>query len=484
MRRIVHIFLIVSLFFSLSGCSSWKEPQCSVDEMPPIFPDYIGVTVPCNIAPLNFMVEGADRIQVRFTAEGHEPLTVTGRDGVIDIPVRKWHEMLSDAKDGSLNVAVSVWNAEYPEGVSYTPFVISVSDGTIDGWIAYRLIEPGYVSWRQLGIYQRDLTSFDEEAIVTNHSTETTCLNCHNFPAYSSESMMFHARGRNGGTVIWHDGKLSKVDFGSISPVSSVTYPAWHPEGRYIAFSSNTTHQVFFGEGRQQIEVFDTASDIVLYDTVMEDTVTDPRFMTAESLETFPSWSPDGRYLYFASYHSDHLPVTLSYDMHYDLLRVGFDPVTRRFSDKIDTIYNAALEGGSASYPRVSPDGRRLLYTKADYGTFPVWHSEADLHMLDLVTMEHEDISIWNDESEADSYHSWSSDGRWVIFGSRRIDGRYTRLYIAHLDEDGVPCKPFLLPQKDPRYNIWRLKSFNVPEFIKENVRLPKEAERMFYTED
>ena len=94
------------------------------------------------------------------------------------------------------------------------------------------------------------------------------------------------------------------------------------------------------------------------------------------------------------------------------------------------------------------------------------------------------DVSVWNEENEADSYHSWSSDGRWVMFGSRRLDGRYTRLYIAFLDPSGTPHKPFLLPQKDPRENQWRLKSYNVPEFITGEVDLPSEAADLFLSED
>ena len=483
MKTNIHILLLTGFLYFMTGCASWDEPGKTTDCQPDIFPDYKEVTVPCNIAPLNFMIEGADRIQARFTSQKGECLTIIGRDGVIDIPLKKWHGLLEGAEN--LTVEVAAWSDEHPEGILYKPFNIKVATDAIDGWAAYRLIEPGYVSWRQLGIYQRDLTSFEESAIVTNHSTTTTCLNCHHFPSYSSESMMFHARGANGGTVIYHDGKLAKVDFGKISQeVKSTTYPAWHPDGRFIAFSSNTTHQVFFGEGKQQIEVFDTASDLVLYDIVMEEVITDQRFMTPQSLETFPSWAPDGKSLYFVSYASDRLPVRLSYDMHYDILRVGFDPSTKKFSEKIDTLYNAAVQGGSMSYPRVSPDGRYLLSTRSQYGTFPIWHNEADLYMIDLASMETVDVSVWNDMDDADSYHSWSSNGRWVIFGSRRLDGRYTRLYIAYLDEDGTPHKPFLLPQKDPKHNIWRLKSFNVPEFIDGEVRLPKNVEKMFYTKD
>ena len=140
--------------------------------------------------------------------------------------------------------------------------------------------------------------------------------------------------------------------------------------------------------------------------------------------------------------------------------------------------------GGSASFPRVSPDGKYMLYTQADFGTFPIWHNEADLKMTDLQTGAPVDIDIWNDKDNTDSYHSWSKNGRWVMFSSRRLDGRYTRLFIAYLDKDGKPYKPFLLPQKDPRQNTLRLKSYNIPEFVDGKVDMPENTVELYKCED
>ena len=178
------IFLIACMAICLTACTSWKSARSAAECRPVIFPDYAEVTIPSNIAPLNFMVEDAGRIQASFRHEGNELLKVRGREGVVQIPLKKWREMLKLAAGGNIDVYVSVWSDEYPQGMAYLPFPIHVEDREIDPWVAYRLIEPGYVSWRQLGLYQRDLTSFKESAIVTNHETISTCLNCHHFPSY------------------------------------------------------------------------------------------------------------------------------------------------------------------------------------------------------------------------------------------------------------------------------------------------------------
>ena len=240
------LFATVISALLLCSCSTWKEPADTSDELPAIFPDYIGVTIPCNIAPMNFMVEGAKKIQAEFSTDGVSQLQVIGKDGVLDIPMQEWKKVLREAAGKAIQISVSVWNEEHPEGVRYQPFEMKIASDCIDDYLVYRLIEPSYIEYRQLGIYQRHTSTFEEEAIITNRNVLTTCINCHSFSSNSPENIMFHIRGPQGGTFLYEDDNYRKIDFRKTSLGKNTTYPSWHPEGRYIAFSSNTTHQIFY----------------------------------------------------------------------------------------------------------------------------------------------------------------------------------------------------------------------------------------------
>ena len=451
----------------------------AIDDAPPIYPDYAGVTVPCNIAPLNFKIRGAERIRAEFAFDGAVCLVAEGRKGAIDIPLKKWRALLDAAVGGEVEARVSAWSASEPDGVRYAPFRIRISPDPIDERVVYRLIEPGYEGWSQMGIYQRDLTNFDEEVLVDNSVNSAGCVNCHSFRDYSPDEMLFHARGQGGGTVFAVDGRMDKVDLTSTPPLRQGVYPMWNPRGRYVAFSSNDTAQSFFGGHGQPIEVYDQSSDLMIYDTRTGRMLTDDRFFSAERWETFPAWSPDGDRLYFCSAEPRSMPLDRE-SVHYDLLSVSFDRETGVLGERIDTLRNSRTEGGSVSFPRVSPDGRFLMYALADFGTFPVWHEEADLAMIDLRDGSAVDVSALN-SAAAESCHAWSSSGRWAVFASRRDDGRYTRLYVAAVSPDGTCGKPFLLPQRNPDENAWRMKSYNIPEFVRGEVRLSRRGLRALF---
>ena len=129
----------------------------------------------------------------------------------------------------------------------------------------------------------------------------------------------------------------------------------------------------------------------------------------------------------------------------------------------------------SATLPRVSANGRYLMFTMGEHGVFHIWHHDADLWMLDLQTGEARAMNELN-SPDTESYHSWSSNGKWVVFSSRRDDGNYTRPFITHIDTNGKGTKPFELPSKNPDYHRQFLKSYNVPEFMKGPVTIKPQS--------
>lgn len=73
-------------------------------------------------------------------------------------------------------------------------------------------------------------------------------------------------------------------------------------------------------------------------------------------------------------------------------------------------------------------------------------------------------MSLNSDETE--SYHSWSSNGRWLVFSSKRGDGLTARPYFAYFGSSEEVGKPFVLPQRDPTLYERMVKTFNRPELI------------------
>ncbi len=463
-RYILIFFLTVICL--LNSCSTMPGNALLLDRQPDLKPNYSGVTIPVNIAPLNFRIqEKAENYLIRFEPATGSAFVVSSSNGTIQIPEKKWKNLLQSSVGQSIRVNVFAKTAG--KWTRYQPIENFVSPDSIDSHLVYRLIEPGFVSWGDMGIYQRNLENFDEIPVIENSMSDNNCMNCHSFNHNDASTMLFHMRGAHGGTIIFQNGNVQKFNTATDSTLSAGVYPAWHPNGRLIAFSTNKILQRFHAVANKRIEVQDTISDIVLLDTRSGEISTDNTIATKNRMETFPTWSPDGLFLYFCS-ATRVAPSDYSH-IHYDLLRCPFNPETQTFGTA-DTIFAASKIGKSVSFPRVSPDGMYLLFCLAEYGNFSIWHDDADLLLLNLSNGEISRPDINSDKSE--SYHSWSSSGRWIVFSSRRSDGLFTRPYLAYFDRNGTVHKPFVLPQKDPDFYDLFLKSYNLPELVTSEIRL------------
>ena len=421
MRKALYTLLSAVLLLTACGTPQVPEHYTQTDLLPKIYPDYAEVTMPVNMAPLRFeLLTGADDAVTRFSA-GSQEIVCSGLK--VRPEVDEWHQLAAAAEGGS--IGVEVYAEKDGQWLRYKPFNIYVSADSIDPWMSFRMISPSYVSYEELTLNQRCLESFDEEVMVDNMlcSTEAggQCVNCHNYQQWNPDRMQFHARQTHGGTVIAYDGKIEKVDMRHDSLLSAGVYPAWHPQLKLIAYSTNRTLQSFHTVHPNKIEVLDTESDLIVYDVDRHEVKTIAQ--RPDELEVFPCWSPDGRW---------------------------------------------------------------LLFTMGESGLFHIWHHDADLWMMEapsnlppLGEASAAEIASPSggrlegaNSDDTESYHSWSSNGRWVVFSSRRTDGVFTRPFFTHIDKDGRASKPFELPAADPDYHRQLMKSYNVPELMTGRVNI------------
>ncbi len=500
MQRIIHTILyIVLATFLVATASACKrkaqipENAATTDSTLAIYPDYKDVTIPPNIAPLNFMAtfEAQDYVASLTGEDGQEIVVGSIEGGKFIIDADEWKKLLQANKGKS--ITITVYAKQEGTWIKFAPFKMHVANEDIDAYLSYRLIEPSYELYRQLGLYQRNLTNFDEYPIYENNRNfdmaHNHCINCHNFQNYDTDRMLFHVRAEHGGTIFYDHGNIKKMNMRADSVLANCVYPTWHPTRNWVVFSSNLTGQAFHMTNLNKIEVIDYGSDLVFYDAD-KGSLTNI-LKTNVDMETFPCWSPDGKRLYYCSAHFEPLTnaadstrsdsVLRYYDkVFYDIMSMDFDEKTRTFGQPRMEVNCSAMKM-SATVPRISPDGRYLLFTMGGYGQFHIWHKDSDLWIKDLKTGDLYPLSEAN-SPEVDSYHTWSSNGRWIVFSTRREDKNFSRPAIAYFDKDGKPHKAFILPQEDPEYHQLFFKSYNVPELTKSAVKTtPEQLKKVVY---
>lgn len=437
-----------------------------------ISPDYAGITLPPNISPLNFRIdEPGERFWVRIRSAGGEPIELGGRSRKVHIPAGPWRSLLAANRGKELLVDVCVKSEDGWQ--RFQPLTSRIAPEEIDSHIAYRLMKPQYNFYRNLGVYQRNLETFDEDLILHGRSYKHGCVNCHTFLNNDPENMFLAVRTpvHDNAALLVQDGQIETID-------TPFGHTAWHPSGRIAVFSRYDV-RMFFHTARTEVrDVVEFNSLLGYYKLDTQELTTDPAIADKDQLETQPTWSPDGRYLYFASApmlweYRTKFPPDRYAELQYDLKRVSYD-VEKDEWGQVETVLAAEETGMSILTPRLSPDGRFLLFTMCDYSCFALYQPSADLYMMDLETREYHRLDCNSEFSE--SWHSWSSNGRWIVFSSKRPTGIFTRLYISYIDEQGHASKPFLLPQEDPEFYDAFVKLYNVPEFITGPVEMPTRA--------
>ncbi len=465
-----YAFFWFLIIISVIGMSCEKQDIGNPREIhrsPRIEPDYSGTIIPPNIAPLNFVIqEKALQYRVDIISGEGKPIEINSSEPEIRIPISQWKDLLVQNRGKEIRFVVTAQDSQN-QWVRFDPIRNQIAQEEIDPYLVYRLMPPLYMYWKKMGIYQRDLENFDEKQILDNKPLNDGCVNCHSFLHNSPDNWIVHFRGAPlTGMLLSVGGKTTFIKTQTEFNKAPAGHPAWHPGGKYLAFSAYKVRQFFHTRGVNR-DALDFVSDIILYDVESNTITACQSIADTNRYETYPTWSTDGRWLYFCStqrFDSIEVLKNENYkNVKYDLMRIEFDPQTATFG-KLETFLASSETGMSITFPRFSPDGRYLLFTMSEYGNFPLARSNGHLYVMDMESRQIRKLACNGERS--DSYHSWFSNGRWIAFSSRREDGISARPYFSYFDEQGNASKAFVLPQEDPAFYESALQTFNIPELI------------------
>jgi len=429
--RLLYLSTAVILLI-LAGITLWSNslrvPSDSLpapdelDVFPASYADYL--VIPYNIAPLNFSIknEAYDYITCLSAPKG-DPILIKGND--VDINTRRWKKMLDANKGEALLITVYVKR----DGVwfHFPTITYQIAAEPIDTWVVYRMTQPAYTDLGDITLIQRNLESFKEKILYKNQRISNL-----------------------------KNPSLATTLFPAFHPLLDVYASAVDKRGKSVPFMDSECSNAF-----------DAGSNLCLKKTATTVEKNAATGVFNESiLEAFPSWSKDGKQLFssIAVVSNSRLKGNIPPPTHFNLVRRLFNPSTMTIGFA-DTLVNALQLGKSAVTPRISPDGKQLLFCMTENGNAPLWDKSSDIYIMDIKNGSWRQLDVINSPS-VDNQPCWSSNGRWIIFGSNRLDGTYTRLYMAYFDKDGLIHKPFVLPQQDPTHDEQSFRSSNTPEFI------------------
>ncbi len=481
MRKIIPVLSVI-LALLVSACTQTPENVRRTGELPAIYPDYVGVTIPAGIAPLDFNMAdaGFDHMDVIVKGSKGGELHVNGT--YADFDIDDWHELTRQNAGGSLTFTVCA--RKDGQWMQYKDFTVYVSRYALEDYgLTYRRIPPGYEVGGNIGIYQRDIHTFDESPVVQESALPGRCFNCHTPNRTDPRWLTMQIRGEGGGTMVQTDGVQRWLNTKTDSTKAAGSYAYWHPSGQYCAYAINSVHQAFFTGAKSNLEVYHRFGDVAVLDVRSNELLLSPLLQT-DDLEIFPAFSSDGKTLYYSTSQpcdvpSEYLKVKCS------LVSIPFDAAKGAFGTETDTLLNGPRDDRSYTIVRPSYDGRWLMYCVSSRSNFPVAQRDADLWLMDLRTHETRSLTEVNSDC-SESYHNWSSDSHWFVFSSKREDGSYTKLYLACIDDQGRVSKPFLLPQRNPRkYYAEMFDAYNVPDFTKTRVQVDvREMQRQVTSEE
>ena len=310
-----------------------------------------------------------------------------------------------------------------------------------------------------------------------------TCANCHSFSAdgkslgidldgpqndkglYAIVPVRPQTTIRNEDVVAWNtDQAVVKSRVGFMSQLS--------PDGRYVltTFAGPQKDQIGtyyvanFKDYRFLQVFFPTRGILTWYDRTTGHRQSLPGADDPRYVQTDGVWSPDGKYIVFARAeakdpfwegqpHALHANDENETQIKFDLYRIPFNGGR---GGAPEPIVGASLNGMSNSFPKVSPDGRWIVFVKCRNGQ--LMRPDSQLYIVPanggVARRMRCNTSLMN------SWHSFSPNGRWLVFSSKSRSP-YTQMFLAHIDEQGHDS-PAIYIDNSTAAN----RAVNIPEFV------------------
>jgi hypothetical protein len=435
----------------------------------------------------------------------------------IKISTKKWRKLCKP----NTTIKITI----HHNGKQYKSLHWIVSKDNIDPYIVYRLVLPTDGAYQTISLNERTLSNFKTRPIMQNTQHNGNCFNCHSFQNYNSSKYTLQLRnprglvinGRNITTPetkdegllysSWHpqkdiiaflQGGRIPIDF--FMPTVGVIDTTANAASACPYATSAAGNAYFYN----QVEI---NTSIVIYNLKTDEWQT---ITTDTSCEySYPTWHPNGRRLYFtrstkkpAPHQRLENPDFLA-QYSFDLVYIDYNPETEQFGDSIHTLVKAEDFGvtlayrpptGSFAAPRISPDGKMLVATFSPYAGNPIRNNSIlvgvslaqksaqgsgfRLYLFAPPDGERKkDAGSIPNASPAqprtaphspasNSWPTFSSNSKWLMFVSKQIDGYFTQVWFAHIDtETGKTSLAFPLPQAAGNAYRQIPKAFNLPEF-------------------
>ena len=345
----------------------------------------------------------------------------------------------------------------------------TVAEHPADNAVIYRRVAPPFYSKKTPNMFVRDVREKTDRVFLG--SRRRYCFNCHTFSSKSGTRGKLALQVRySGRRDLDHHTFFSVYDIDrregrrTILPfkIQMTTWMSWSPDETLLAFSGNQQITAYLPITLETQSIGQPSSDIGVYDLAAQRAALLPGASDDNTLELYPYWTPEGDALVYSSAPAGRHPIHTQYELM--VIRYnhgkGGQPVA------LLPPPNEGEKPRSSYFARFSPDGRWLSWVSSDYGS--LIKASSDIYLFDWKNRTKPGTRpkklASNAPFAADSWHSWSSNSRWLVFASKRDDGVFARLYLTHINDNGDASPAVRLPLNDPTVRI----SFNIPEFVRD----------------